>query len=166
MARSRPVGRPTKRSPQVIAKILKTAATGMPLYFAAESGGVSLETLYHWCRQDPELEREIERARLVAAKLRWEQINKAAKGSEENPPNWQATAWQLERSYPRQFSRPEIQINQQTNNSTTNIHNEFTINVAMAENINHRVVEMEAEMEKLFQGRITNNGARGETYPE
>jgi hypothetical protein len=45
-------------------------------------------------------------------------------------------------------------------NSVTNIHNEFTINVSAAENIDGRVRDIEAETDKLFQARQIGNGDR------
>jgi hypothetical protein len=145
-------GRPTKKSPQTIAKILKIARTGMPLYFAASAGNISLDTLMIWKREDPELNKAIEQARLVAARARWERITKAARGYKENPPDWKADAWMLERSFAQLFSRPEVQINLQ-NNTQVNVGGEFVIDVQGAEAIEVRSRELEVEIEQMFEDR-------------
>jgi hypothetical protein len=160
-------GRPTKKSPQTIAKILKIARTGMPLYFAASAGNISLDTLMIWKRQDPELNKAIEQARLIAARSRWERITKgesddlflghfdlvsAARGYKENPPDWKADAWMLERCFAQLFSRPEVQINLQ-NNTQVNVGNEFVISVKGAEMIENRTRELDVEVEQMFEDR-------------
>src|SRR5690242_9174938 len=108
----RPAGRPPKKSPQVIARILKIARTGLPLKFAAQAGDIDAETLAQWRAKDPEFNRAISQARLEAVEKRWQQIQKAAEdrldadGNLVKAGDWKSLAWQLERSHPADFARP------------------------------------------------------------
>jgi hypothetical protein len=47
---------------------------------------------------------------------RWELIQKAARGTKDNPGSWQAASWSLERTFPREFSRPEFRLGVAVNN--------------------------------------------------
>ena len=137
MRAKRPNGRPTKKNSLVEKHILELAKSGLPLCFAAASAGIGYQTLVNWRERDPKFSEAVELARMASVQARWDLIQEAAKDKQDRPGDWRAAAWSLERTFPTSFGRPEIQINQL--NSVTNIHNEFTINVSAAENIDGRV---------------------------
>jgi hypothetical protein len=72
---------------------------------------------------------------------------------------WQGTAWFLERKYPQQFSRPEVQLNLQ-NNTQVNVAAGFVITVEKSQELERRTQALEAKAEKLFDrnGPSTKHG--------
>jgi hypothetical protein len=126
VATGKPAGRPPKKNPQVVARILKIARTGLPLKFAAQAGNIDAETLAQWRAKDPEFNQALSQARLEAVEKRWQQIQKAAQdrldadGNLVKAGDWKSLAWQLERAYPAEFARPEFQLNLQSNSLTQN----------------------------------------------
>jgi hypothetical protein len=120
---SRGRGRPPKKTATAMARIIQVAKSGLPLHFAAKAGDITEETLLQWRRQDPRFARELEEARLEAVERRWKRIEKAAKGSQERPPDWKADAWSLERVYSQLFGRPDLQlsVNQSVSTGPTNV---------------------------------------------
>ena len=93
-------GRPTKRSPEVIAKIAEAVAKGLTDEEAALLAGINPDTMTEW-RKDPEFSGAIKRAEVRRLLLRLERIEAGEQG-------WQGTAWALERIYPARFARPEV----------------------------------------------------------
>jgi hypothetical protein len=61
--------------------------------------------------------------------------------------HWQRIAWFLERRYPREFSKPEVQLNLTTNASTTN--NTLIITAEQAQNLQSRSNAIDLELSKL-----------------
>jgi hypothetical protein len=94
-------GRPTKRTPEVVAKIANAIATGLTDEEAALLSGIDPETMRVW-RKDPEFSGAIKMATAKRLLMRMERIEAGEAG-------WQGTAWALERLYPTRFARPEIQ---------------------------------------------------------
>jgi hypothetical protein len=143
-------GQPTKKNPLALKRILKIAKSGLPLHFVAQAGDITRETLIQWRKQDPDFDRLLQAARLEAVERRWNRIEKAAIGSEEHPPAWQADAWALERAHPQHFSRPETQLHLE--NNVTNIAAEFTIHVTgeKADKIDSRAALLHARTLALF----------------
>jgi hypothetical protein len=131
-------GRPTKKNAQAIARILSIARTGLPLKFAAQAANIDPDTLGQWCVKDPEFDRALSQARLEAVEERWQLIKRAAEGYKENPPDWRAVAWQLERTN-LDFARPEVALNLAMQNNTVN---QLTINITGQE---YAAIESEAE---------------------
>ena len=123
---AKPNGRPSKKNSQAIARILKVARSGLPLKFAAQAGDNDPETLSQWRAKDPEFARALTEAQLQAVEERWETIRKAAedrldsKGNLLKPGDWKALAWQLERKFPSDFGRPEVQLNLAIQQNTVN----------------------------------------------
>jgi hypothetical protein len=95
-------GAPTKRTSEVIQKIVDAIALGLADDEAASLAGISDLTLTTW-RKDPEFLRKIKNAASARLAMRLSKIESGADG-------WQGSAWLLERLYPTRFSRPEIQI--------------------------------------------------------
>ena len=65
---------------------------------------------------------------------------------------WQGAAWFLERKYPLQFAKPEIQlgVNMVTNNVTA-----ITISAPQAEKIAKRIREVDAKVEAFLEKKKT-----------
>ena len=93
-------GRPTKRKPEVVAKIAEAVAIGLTDEEASLLAGINPDTMTEW-RKDPEFSGAIKRATAQRLLLRLERIEAGEQG-------WQGTAWALERIYPHRFARPEV----------------------------------------------------------
>ena len=93
-------GRPTKRTPEVVAKIAEAIASGLTDREAGLLAGIRHDTMTEW-RKDPEFSEAIEKATAGRLLMRLERIEAGEQG-------WQGTAWALERLYPQRFARPEV----------------------------------------------------------
>ena len=91
---------PTKRTPEVVAKIAESVASGLTDEEASLLAGVNPDTMTEW-RKDPEFSGAIKRATAQRLKLRLERIEAGEAG-------WQGTARALERLHPARFARPEV----------------------------------------------------------
>jgi hypothetical protein len=171
---AKPNGRPTKKTAEAIARILKVVRTGLPLKFAAQAGNIEAETLSQWRAKDLEFAQSLEQARLEAVEKRWKIIAKAAEdrvsaNGEVRPGDWKAVAWQLERSFPSEFSRPEIQLGVQINSQTVN--QTLVVTAEVATQIQSRAERADATIEKLFAARTAAHispatGTNGEDIRE
>ena len=94
-------GRPTKRTPEVVAKIAEAIAIGLTDEEASLLAGINPDTMTQW-RKNSEFSGAIKRAGAQRLLLRLERIEAGEQG-------WQGTAWALERLYPHRFARPETQ---------------------------------------------------------
>jgi hypothetical protein len=137
-------GAGSKKTPAAIERGLAVAKEGLPLRFVAGAMGVTFETLSQW-RKDPEFAQALESARTEGVLLKWNQIKKSA---EKNPSNsWPAIAWLLERGFPSEFGRPEVQLGLTVNNQTTN--NVLVITAEVAEGLQRRTKAIEKELEEV-----------------
>src|SRR4030095_9138641 len=93
-------GRPTKRTPEVVATIAAAIASGLTDREAGIVAGIRHDTMTEW-RKDPEFSEAIEKATAERLLLRLERIEAGEQG-------WQGTAWALERIYPHRCARPEV----------------------------------------------------------
>ena len=93
-------GRPTTRTPEVVAKIAEAVASGLTDREAGILDGVRHDTMTEW-RKDPEFSEAIERATAQRLLARLGRIEAGEQG-------WQGTAWALERLHPSRFARPEV----------------------------------------------------------
>ena len=75
---------------------------------------------------------------------------------------WQGAAWNLERKYPGQYSRPEIQLQINTTNQTVN--NTLIVTAEVAHGISSRVKDVDAKIEKLLKDKRGHNG-NGNSHP-
>src|SRR5258705_7337512 len=105
-------GRPTKRTPEVVAKIAEAVAIGLTDREAGLLAGVRQDTMTEW-RKEREFSEAIEKA---AAERLLQRLGRIESG--EN--GWQGTAWALERIYPHRFARPETLNQIAVINQTTN----------------------------------------------
>jgi hypothetical protein len=146
----KPVGRPSKKNTQALARILKVARTGLPLKFAAQAGNIDLDTLGQWRARDPEFALALSQARLAAVEEKWKLIQKAAEdrvdadGKLLKAGDWRSLAWSLERAYPAEFARPEVALNVGLQNNVTQNH--LTIVVSPDE-----IRELEEEAQPVRQ---------------
>ena len=93
-------GRPTKRTPEVVARIAEAIAIGLTDEEAGLLAGINPDTMTEW-RKDPEFSGAIKRAGAQRLLLRLERIEAGEQG-------WQGTAWALERLHSARFARPEV----------------------------------------------------------
>jgi hypothetical protein len=93
-------GRPSKRTPEVVAKIAEAVAVGLTDREAGLLAGVRHDTMTEW-RKDPEFSEAIERATAQRLLARLGRVEAGEQG-------WQGTAWALERLHPARFARPEV----------------------------------------------------------
>jgi hypothetical protein len=93
-------GRPTRRTPEVVAKIAEAVAIGLTDEEASLLAGINPDTMTEW-RKGPEFSGAIKRAGAQRLLMRLERIEAGEQG-------WQGTAWALERLYPHRFARPEV----------------------------------------------------------
>ena len=93
-------GRPTKRTPEVVARIAAAIASGLTDREAGLLAGIRHDTMTEW-RKDPEFSEAIEKATAQRLLQRLWRIEAGEQG-------WQGTAWALERLYPARFARPEV----------------------------------------------------------
>jgi hypothetical protein len=152
-------GAGSKKTPAAIERGLAVAKEGLPLRFVAGAMGVTTETLQQW-KKDPEFAQALESARTEGVLLKWRQILKAA---EKNPSNsWSALAWALERGYPSEFGRPEVQLGLTVNQSTTN--NTLVISVETANELERRAEPVNRELAELIAARQAKVQARNEAH--
>jgi hypothetical protein len=149
VATGKPHGRPTKKNAQALARILKIARTGLPIKFAAQAADIDPDTLAQWCVKDPEFNRALSQARLAAVEERWQLIKRAAEGYKENPPDWRAAAWCLERTNAADFARPEVALNLIAQNNVTENH--LTINITGTE---ATAIELQAQPVRAAVGEM------------
>ena len=69
---------------------------------------------------------------------------------------WQGAAWFLERKYPTQFAKPEIQL--QINNNNQTVNNTLVVTAEVAGTISSRVREVDAKIERLLKDKRGGNG--------
>ncbi len=150
-----PAGRPTKLTPALIEKIAELFFLAFSDAQVAEFTGVS--------------ERTIRRAR--SGEL-WPSIKKAEIAREmpyrkriwDGVGNWCGAAWMLERKYPTQFAKPEVQLQINTANTTVNNNNTLIVTAEVAGQMGHRVKEADAKVTELFKRKDpqlkNGNGAK------
>jgi hypothetical protein len=149
-----PAGRPkaiTKALEKTIADLFWLAFTDEQVAFYT---GVSSKTIQRYRAGDlcpaiklAEIGREIQYRKKI-----WN-----AKGF------WQGAAWFLERKYPTQFAKPEIQL--QINNNTLNqVNNTLIVTAEVAHGISSRVKDVDARIERLLKDKRGGNG-NGNSHP-
>ncbi|MFA6047066.1 MAG: hypothetical protein WC718_18945 [Phycisphaerales bacterium] len=94
------MARPTKYTPETIAKLEEAIALGATYVLACGHAGITFETFSQWREHKVGFSDRIKAAEARGA-LGWlAKIEKAA-----NDDNWQAAAWKLERRYPHDYGR-------------------------------------------------------------
>ncbi len=100
-----PGGRPTRYTPDRVAKILQAIRVGATQRAAAAYAGIDDSTLIRWKRRYASFAVSINEAE-GAAMVGWlAKIEQAA-----NEGAWQAAAWKLERRYPHEYGRSAVEV--------------------------------------------------------
>ena len=148
-----PAGRPTKITPKAIKQIAEAFLYGFTDEETALLAGMSEKTirrarLGQFC---PEIKRA-EQARKA------EYINRITEGTR---PDWARWAWFLERRFPLQFAKPEIQLSV----NTQTVNNTLIVTAEVAKTINSRVKDVDAKIERLLKDKRGSNG-NGNSHPK
>jgi len=111
-----PVGRATVKTDANRDKLCQAIELGATYRLACQYGNISHETFSQWREKYPEFVEAINRAEGKGAISNLAIIRNSAKGwtdetGKQYPPNWQASAWVLERRYPEQYGRRVIDAN-------------------------------------------------------
>ncbi len=121
------MGAPSKLCPEVIEKICRNLRAGAYIETAALYAGISKKTFYAWLKKGSKAKKgleldlcnAVEEAQAAAEMRDLINIDNAAMGApterdakgqvlrEEISPNWQASAWRLERKFPKKWGRIE-----------------------------------------------------------
>jgi hypothetical protein len=148
------IGRPTKLTPQLISEIADAFLCAFTDQQTADLVGIDVRTIerYRAGKLLPGI-KKLELKREMGYRLKvW-----AAKGF------WQGAAWFLERKYPTQFAKPEIQL--QINNNTLNqVNNTLIVTAEVAHGISSRVKDVDARIERLLKDKRGGNG-NGNSHP-
>lgn len=110
----RRVGRPTKYSAAIAARICKSVREGCSREAAAGLAGVSKETLFDWMRTFSDFSYAIKKADSQFERECVARIRKAGR----TPRNWTAGAWMLERKFPERYGKIERHLIADTTHGT------------------------------------------------
>ena len=153
-----PGGRPTKLTPalqKLIAELFWLAFSDQQV---AEFTGISDRTIRRY--RAGELCPQIKKAE-IAREMPYR------KRIWDGTGNWCGAAWMLERKYPTQFAKPEVQLQINTTNQTVN--NTLIVTAEVAHQMSSRVKDADTKVTELFK-RKTNqlkdgNGNGNKAHP-
>lgn len=94
---AKPIGRPSKLTPEITAKICELVEAGNYLHVAAQACGIHRDTLREWRRSNDEFSAAINKARASAICTSVAFIRSGEQG-------WQGSAWYLERTFPELYA--------------------------------------------------------------
>lgn len=92
-------GRPTKYTPETVAKLCQAIELGATYQMACNYAGIDDTTFTKWKQTKPELVARVRAAEGKAA-VKWLAKIEAAAAD-----HWQAAAWKLERRYPNDYGK-------------------------------------------------------------
>jgi hypothetical protein len=101
------VGRPTKYTPGVVARLIQALEMGATYDHACNFAGIHYDTFREWIKDKSEFSEEVKKAEGRAVVGWLAKIEQAA-----NEGSWQAAAWKLERRYPHLYGRMVTEIQQ------------------------------------------------------
>ena len=101
-------GRPTKFTSERAEIILDALRRGASLAAAAAEAGVNADTLLNWRRARRAFAQQVDQAMAVGALRALDTIWAAAKAGD-----WRAAAWLLERRYPDEYGRTQVDVRSQ-----------------------------------------------------
>ena len=150
-----PAGRPTVITPAVQKQIAECFFDGLTDHETAVLCEVNERTIQRaragqFCRAIKKA--EFARKQFYVKKLR-----------DGKRADWPRIAWFLERRYPTEFAKPEIQLAINTTNQTVN--NTLVVVAEVAKEIHGRVKEADAKIERLLKDKRGSNG-NGNSHPE
>ena len=116
-------GRPTKRTPELTAKIAESISFGLTDQEACAIAGITPFTLSIW-RRNPEFVDALRKATAIRLQNRLKTI-------ESRVDNWRSISWLVERQYYSRFAKPEVQI--AVNNSLNVTQNNLSITISEKE---------------------------------
>jgi hypothetical protein len=152
-----PAGRPTKLTPKAIAQIAEAFLYGLSDQETALLADIDVRTIERARRGT--FCREIKRAEIARKQLYIRRI------TEGKRPDWARWAWFLERRFPREFAKPEIQLSVNSNV----INNTLIVTAEVAHQMADRVKEADAKVTELFKRKKLGNGnssPEGKSYPK
>jgi hypothetical protein len=135
-------GAPTKKTPEVVAKIAHAISLGLTDEEAAGYAGISDMTLTTW-RKDPTFLGKIKDAVATRLVLRLSRIESGVDG-------WQGSAWLAERLMPSRYSRPEVQLNLIQQNNTTMNALSITISAEEVKQIESQAASERERVKEMF----------------
>lgn len=108
------VGRPSKLTPDTVEKFKRCLELGMNYQQSCTYSGISYQTFLNWMAKGEtaksgeyfEFFGTVKRAEVAGLMHDLDVIEKAS-----NKGNWTASAWRLERRYPKQFGRQAADLN-------------------------------------------------------
>jgi hypothetical protein len=135
-------------------KFLEQIENALPTKAAAARAGVDDNTVMRWLAAGREQKsakfinffKRYTRARGIAQAKMIERVRLL--GRED----WRSEFSLLERMFPEDFAKPEVQLNVQAN-TQVNIGGEFVIDVKGAEVVEKRTRELDVEVEQMFENR-------------
>ena len=142
-----PTGRPPKVTPELKRKLADCFLVAMTDQQTAQLCGINEKTIRRmrsggFC---PEIKKaEMERELKYRMKL-WTSKTLPA-----------GICFMLERKYPTQFAKPEIQL--QINNNNQTVNNTLVVTAEVAHGISSRVKEVDAKIERLLKDKRGSNG--------
>jgi transposase-like protein len=93
LAKKKPRGAPSKRTPELRQAILEAVELGTPITHCAQAAGICFETLCSWRRDDPQFDAEIQNSISKGIQARLRIVHKAMESKDENVALRAATWW-------------------------------------------------------------------------
>jgi hypothetical protein len=146
-----PAGRPTVITPAVQKQIADCFFDGLTDEETAALCDINQKTIQRARRGEfcPAIKKaEFGRKQFYIRKLR-----------DGKRPDWPRIAWFLERRYPTEFAKPEVQLQINTTNQTVN--NTLIITAEAAQGISTRVKEADIKIEKLLKDKRPGHNGNG-----
>jgi hypothetical protein len=142
-----PAGRPTKLTPAVQKQIAELFFLAFTDEQVALMVGINERTIRRYRSGEfcPAI-RKAEIAREMKYRQRvWDGVG-----------NWCGASWFLERKYPTQFAKPEVQLQINTGNVTNNT---LIVTAEVAHQMGDRIKEADAKVTQLFKRKELGNGS-------
>jgi hypothetical protein len=146
-----PAGQPTKLTPARIKEFAELLFLGFTDEQIALYLGIHQKTIQRARRGEfcPAIKRAEIAREMIYRQRTWD-------GGE----GWQGAAWNLERKYPTQFSKPEIQL--QINNDNRQIHQTLVVTAEVAGIMAGRVKTAEKKVDDLLRLKGRNGSANAQ----
>lgn len=98
------MGRPTDRTPEVVAQLRDAFKVGSPVAIACLHAGIDGATFYRWMQSDPQFRDEMTRARGGSAVRNLALIAQAASQ------DWRAAEAHLKLAFPQYFAKAALEV--------------------------------------------------------